>query len=418
MIKPLLISTHDINGGAPRATYRLHQGLNSIGIQSQILVQTKETDTYTVLTDTTKFGKAFGKFTRTLDALPLQLYPHRDSKLAFSAQWVPDSIAAQVTELDPDVVNLHWTNGGFVQIETLAKIKKPIVWTLHDMWLFTGGCNYNGDCTNYTSSCGACPQLHSNKENDLSRWIWKRKQKSWQGLELNIVTPSHWLADCAAFSPLIKDKRIQVIPNGINTEQYKPIQKSIVRSILGLPLDKHLILFGAMSPTSNPRKGFHLLQPALLKLSQNGWADRIEVIIFGASQPEKPLEIGFKVHYLGKLKDEISLALVYAAADLFIAPSVQDNLPNTIMESLSCGTPCVGFDIGGIPDMIEHKQNGYLAKPFDIDDLAQGITWVIEDQERWHLLSKRSREKVEQEFTLEIQAKEYLKLYQSLVKPD
>jgi len=416
MIKPLLISTHDINGGAPRATYRLHQGLNSIGIQSKILVQTKESDSYTVLSETTKFGKAFGKFKPTLDSLPLQLYPHRDSKSAFSLQWMPDSISAQVNQIDPDVVNLHWTNLGFFQIETFAKIKKPIVWTLHDMWAFTGGCYYNGDCINYLSSCGACPQLQSNSKNDLSRWVWNRKEKAWQGLELNIVTPSHWLAKCAISSPLLKDKRIQVIPNGINTEQYKPIQKSIVRSILGLPLDKHLILFGAMSSTSDHRKGFHLLQPALLKLSQNGWADRIEVIIFGASKPQKTLEIGFKVHYLGKLKDEISLALVYAAADLFIAPSIQDNLPNTIMESLSCGTPCVAFGVGGIPDMIEHKQNGYLAKPFDIDDLAQGITWVLENQERWYLLSKRSREKVEQEFTLEIQAKKYLKLYHSLVR--
>ncbi|MDB9457663.1 glycosyltransferase family 4 protein [Dolichospermum circinale CS-545/17] len=414
-MKPLLISTNDINGGAARATYRLHQGLKSIGVDSQMLVQNKQSDDYKVISPASKLGKGIGKLKPTLDSLPLQIYPQRD-RSTYSVQWLPDNLAAKVAQINPDVINLHWINGGYLKIETIAKFKKPIIWTLHDMWAFTGGCHYNGDCMNYTNSCGACPQLHSNKEKDLSRWIWQRKAKAWQDLNLTIVTPSHWLAKCSASSSLLKNVRIEVIPNGLDTKQYKPIEKSVVRSILGLPEDKQLILFGAMTATSDPRKGFNLLQSALQNLSQSGWGERVELVVFGASQPKNPTELDFKSHYLGRLNDDISLSLVYAAADVFLAPSVQDNLPNTVMESLACGTPCVAFDIGGMCDMIEHQKNGYLAKPFDVDDLARGIAWVLEDEERLRKLGVNSREKVEQNFTLEIQANNYLSVYKGISK--
>ncbi|MEI3651314.1 MAG: glycosyltransferase family 4 protein [Dolichospermum lemmermannii FEM_B0920] len=413
-MKPLLLNTSDIIGGAARAAYRLHQGLKNIGVDSQMLVQNKQSDDYSVIAPVSKLSKGIGKLTPTLDSIPLQIYPQRD-RSTYSVQWLLDNLAAQVAQINPDVINLHWINGGYLKIETIAKFNKPIVWTLHDMWAFTGGCHYNGDCMNYTNSCGACPQLHSNKKKDLSRWIWQRKTKAWQNLNLTIVTPSHWLAKCAASSSLLKDVRIEVIPNGLDTKQYKPIEKSVARSILGLPEDKQLILFGAMSATSDPRKGFNFLQSALQNLSQSGWRERVELVVFGASQPKNPTELGFKSHYLGRLNDDISLSLVYAAADVFLAPSVQDNLPNTVMESLACGTPCVAFDIGGMPDMIEHQQNGYLAKAFDIEDLARGIAWVLEDKHRWVALSQRGREKVENDFTVKAQAEKYISLYQSLI---
>ena len=413
MIKPLLISTHDIDGGAARAAYRLHKGLQSINVGSQMLVQNKQSDDYTVIAPESKVSKGIGILKPTLDSLPLQLYPQRD-RSTYSVQWLPDNLAAQVAQINPDVIHLHWINGGYLKIETIARFKKPIIWTLHDMWAFTGGCHYNGDCMNYTNSCGTCPQLHSNKEKDLSRWIWQRKARAWQNLNLTIVTPSHWLAKCAASSSLLKNVRIEVIPNGLDTQQYKPIEKSVARSILSLPEDKQLILFGAMSATSDPNKGFNFLQSALQNLSQSGWGEQVELVVFGSSQPKNPTELGLKSHYLGRLNDDISLSLVYAAADIFIAPSVQDNLPNTVMESLACGTPCVAFDIGGMPDMIDHQQNGYLAKPFNTDDLAKGIVWVLEDEERLRKLGSNSREKVEQNFTVEIQANSYMSLYKEL----
>lgn len=412
-MKVCLISNSDGRGGGYAAAYRLHIGLQKINIDSTMLVGNKTRDDFTVVGPNSKLDKGWAKIVSTLDSLPLKAYPDRQREL-FSLQWSPDKVASQVAQLNPDVINLHWVNGGYLKIETIAKFKKPIVWTLHDMWAFTGGCHYNGDCTNYTNSCGACPQLHSNKDKDLSRWIWKRKARSWQNLDLTIVTPSHWLAKCAASSSLLKDTKIEVIPNGLDTKQYKPVEKSVARAILGLPEDKQLILFGAMSATSDPRKGFNFLQSTLQNLSQSGWGERVELVIFGASEPKNYLELRFKSHYLGKLNDDISLSLVYSAADVFIAPSVQDNLPNTVMESSACGTPCVAFNIGGMCDMIEHQKNGYLAQPFDVEDLARGIRWVLEDEERLRKLGINSRKKVEQDFTLEIQANNYLSVYQNI----
>jgi len=415
MIKPLLISSSDINGGAARAAYRLHRGLQSINVSSQMLVQNKESDDYTVIAPASKLSKGIGKLKPTLDALPLQLYPQRDRSV-YSVQYLPDQLAAKVAQINPDVINLHWINFGYLQIETLAKFKKPIIWTLHDMWAFTGGCHYNGDCMNYVNSCGACPQLHSNTEKDLSRWVWRRKSKAWQDLNLTIVTPSHWLADCARKSSLFQNLRVEVIANGLDAQVYKPIDQAIARNLLNLSLDKKLVLFGAMNSTRNKRKGFHLLEPALQKLSEDEKLENVELVILGASRPSEVPNLGFPIHYLGRLNDDIALALLYSAADVFLAPSVQDNLPNTVMESLACGTPCVAFDIGGMSDMIQHQQNGYLAKPFDVNDLAKGITWVLEDEERLKKLGSNSRDKVKQKFTLEIQANNYLSVYNDIYK--
>ncbi|MFM6338646.1 MAG: glycosyltransferase family 4 protein [Dolichospermum sp.] len=413
-MKPLVISTSDINGGAARAAYRLHQGLQNIAVDSQMLVQNKQSDDYTVIAPERKVSKGIGKLKPTLDSLPLQLYPQRD-RSTYSVQWLPDNLAAQVAQLNPDIINLHWINAGYMQIETLAKFKKPIIWTLHDMWAFTGGCHYNKDCTNYTESCGACPQLYSNKEKDLSNWVWRRKAKAWKDLNLTIVTPSHWLADYARKSSLFQNLRIEVIANGLDAQVYKPIDQKIARNLLNLPLDRKLVLFGAIKSTSDRRKGFHLLEPALRKLSEDkNHKNDVELVIFGASPPSEVPNLGLPIHYLGRLNDDIALALLYSAVDVFIAPSVQDNLPNTVMESLACGTPCIAFDIGGMSDMIEHQQNGYLAKHFDIDDLVRGITWVLEDEERLRWLGGNGRKKVEQKFTLEIQAHNYLYIYENL----
>ena len=172
-----------------------------------------------------------------------------------------------------------------------------------------------------------------------------------------------------------------------------------------------------MTATSDRRKGFHLLLPAIKKLSQwEIWQHKLELVVFGASEPVNPPDFGLKTHYLGRLNDDISLALVYAAADIFVAPSLEDNLPNTVMEALACGTPSVAFKIGGMPDMIEHQQNGYLAQPFDVEELAKGISWVLEDEKRYQKLCDRTRDKIEQEFTLEIQASKYLKLYNDILE--
>jgi glycosyltransferase involved in cell wall biosynthesis len=207
-----------------------------------------------------------------------------------------------------------------------------------------------------------------------------------------------------------------VIPNGLDSEQYKPIERRLAREVLKLPQDKQLILFGAMGATSDSRKGFNWLELALQHLSNSRYEENIEIVVFGSSQPENAINLGFKSHYLGYLQDDISLALVYSAADVMIVPSVQEAFGQTASESLACGTPVVCFDTTGLKDIVEHQENGYRAKGFSAEDLANGIAWVLQDEQRWQSLSRRAREKVEQEFTLEIQARRYLKLYQEVLQ--
>ncbi len=409
-MKILHLSTSDIEGGAARATYRLCRGLQSLNITTKMLVRAKLSADASVIAQ----RNILTKLSPTVSGLPLIVYSQRHHTM-FSPQWFPDTIASQVRQINPHIVHLHWICNGYMRIETLAKFNKPLVWTLHDMWAFTGGCHYNQECQKYQDSCGACPQLKSNSNWDLSRWVWYRKYQAWKNLNLTIVTPSAWLAKCASSSSLLKNLPIKVIPNGIDINKYQPIEKHLARKLLNLPQDRQLILFVAMS-TAEKRKGFHLLQPALKKLSQSNNHHNFELIILGANKSGEELDLGFKSNYLGRLNDDITLALVYSAADVFVAPSTQDNLPNTVMESLACGTPCVAFKIGGMSEMIEDRKNGYLAKPYDVEDLAQGIYWVIENKERQQQLSNYAREKAEQEFSLELQASRYLSLFQEVIK--
>ena len=414
-MKIAIINNSDIQGGAARAAYRLHQGLQIIGVNSQMLVQEKLSNDGTVLAPKTRLEQGIARAKLTIETLPLKVYRQRD-ETTFSIQWLPDRIVPRINQLDPDIINLHWINQSYAQIETLAKLKQPLVWSLHDMWAFTGGCHYNQDCDRYIASCGTCPQLGSTTDCDLSRWVWQRKAKAWKNLNLTIVALSSWLGKCAKDSSLFHNSRIEIIPNGIDTQKYKPINRQVARELLNLPQDKQLVLFGSLKATRDQRKGFHLLQPALQDLSKSGWHDRLELVVFGAAQPENPPDFGFKSHYLNTLSDDLSLALVYSAADVFVLPSVQDNLPNTIMEAIACGIPCVAFNIGGMPDLIEHQQNGYLAQAYKTEDFAQGIGWVLENEERYQKLSFRAREKVEQEFTLGIQARRYLSLYTDILE--
>nr|WP_246141949.1 glycosyltransferase family 4 protein [Hyella patelloides] len=415
-LKVLLINSSDSKGGAARAAYRLHQGFQLIEVDSQMLVQVKNTSDRLIIGSPAQsgIGKARTGLKLTLDRLPLKLYPN-GGKSNYSLHWLPDKTDSQVAQLAPDIINLHWVSAGYLKIETVAKFKQPIVWTLHDMWAFTGGCHYNQECERYIDNCGSCPQLGSKRDGDLSRWVWNRKNKAWKNLNLTVVTPSVWLAKCAQESSLFGGCRVEVIPNSVDTDVYRPIDKKVARDLLKLPQDKQLILFLSLKATSDKRKGFHFLQPALQKLSQAGWKDKLELMVVGASRPEEPPEFGFESHYLGTLNDDLTLTLAYSAADVFIVTSVQDNLPNTVMEAISCGTPCVAFNIGGMPDMIEHQLNGYLAQPYQIDDLAQGIVWTLENEQRYQKLADYARHKAETEFGLKTQGSRYLSLFKEIL---
>ncbi len=415
-MKVLILSTSDIEGGAARSAYRLHQGLQRLNLTSQMLVQVKSSADLTVLSPPPNFRRDFAKVRYSFDYLPLKMYPKRQGT-SFSCQWLPDGVSGRVKEIKPDILNLHWVGAGYLQIETLAQLEQPLVWTLHDMWAFTGGCHYAQMCDRYTQSCGACPQLGSNREWDLSRWIWKRKATAWKNLNLTIVTPSQWLANCVQASSLLKNYRVEIIPYGIDLNIYQPVDRQVARSLLRLPPDKRLVLAGAASFDSDRRKGFFLLQEALRQLPPE-WQEKIELVVYGTPRPSaqgNTIDLPIPVHYLGTLKDDLSLVLAYSAVNLFVAPSLQDNLPNTVIEALACGVPCLAFNIGGMPDMIEHQINGYLAQPFEIQDLVRGMVWVVNDLERNRKLAMAARTRAEKCFPLELQAQRYSRLFEELL---
>lgn len=405
----------DLDGGAARASYRLHKGLRSIGVDSFMLVGRKLSDDDTIYsTARYKLQKLINYSRSTLDSIPLLAYKNRPHTVFFPT-WVPERTRLNPLIAAADIVNLHWISGGFLRPESLPGLNKPMVWRLSDMWAFTGGCHYAGECRRYENECGFCPQLGSKKRSDLSHWLWKRKQRSWRGLDLTIVAPSAWLAECAKRSLLFKNIRIEVIHNGVDVNKFKPIDKKLARELLDLPLNKKLILFGAINALNDPRKGFIHLEKALTYLSSSSCKQEIEIAIFGSSTPSRKPDLGFPIHYLGHLHDDISLYICYSAADIFVAPSIEENFSSAVLESLACGTPVVAFNIGGMPDLIEHQGNGYLAQPFDERDFAKGIAWMLEENKRQIELSLRAREKALKEFTLEMQVNSYLKLYHELL---
>ncbi|MFB0534676.1 MAG: glycosyltransferase family 4 protein [Anaerolineae bacterium] len=411
-MKVLHLNTFDIIGGAARAAYRLHAGLQRIGVDSQMRVARRFSDDPNVHEAESTLSRKWARLRPFISSLPLQFYPDRDGR-PFAPQWIGANVADAVAKAD--VVNLHWVCGGFLTPEMIGRIKKPIVWTLHDMWAFTGGCHYAGDCTRYKDSCGACPQLGSSRQRDLSRKVWRRKMRAWDKLDLTLVTPSRWLAECARQSALFRSRRIKVIPHCLDTDRYKPLDKTMVREILGLPTDKKIILFGAISTTRDTRKGFQHLRPALNNLSKCGLDLEVEIVIFGPSRSRNAPDFGIKTHYVGRLNDDISLALLYATADVMIMPSQEEAFGQTASEAIACGTPVVTFDSTGLRDIVDHKINGYRAECYKSDDLARGIAWVLQDEQRWQLLSRQARRKAENAFAPEIVAQRYADLYKEVV---
>lgn len=413
-MKVLIVNTHVISGGAARAAYRLHQALLDSGVDSQMLVQSKISDDDTVIGRINKTNpqKAMGLLRPKLDALPLKLYKNKTSTL-FSPAWLPfDGVVDAIEAVDPDIVHLHWICDGMIRIEELSKIKRPIVWSLHDMWAFTGGCHYDEECGKYKSGCSSCPVLGSKKRKDLSQKIFFRKQRTFAKMDnLTIVGLSRWLADCAIRSALFANKRVVNLPNPIDTTRFTPVDKVQARMALNLPLDKKLILYGAMSATSDPRKGYNELIKALGMMRKDS---DTEIVVFGSAGSDNSLDCGHKKHYLGNV-DEDLLPSLYSAADVMVVPSLQENLSNAIMESLACGTPVIAFAIGGNGDLIDHKLNGYLAEPFISADLAEGISWVL-DSAHPEMLAQNAREKVLRCFDSKVVAQQYIELYQSVIK--
>lgn len=413
-MKVLIVNTFDTQGGAARAAYRLHKALLVEGVESEMLVQSKFSDDFTVIGSSTKLTRLFATCRSLLDALPVLLYKNRTQTL-FSPSWLPFSgMAKKINDLNPDVVHFHWICGGMLRIEDIAKIKAPIVWSLHDMWAFTGGEHNDEGANDYLASCGYCKVLGSNKANDLSRWVFKRKRKTYaKKSNMTIVGLSRWLNDCSKSSTLLKDKVHINLPNPIDTLVYRPLDKTIACDLLRLPQDKKLVLFGAMTATSDPNKGYKELSEALGSLNM----DNAELVVFGSSAPKVSAGFNFKAHYLGQLYDDVTLRVLYSAADVMVVPSLQEAFGQTASESMACGTPVVAFGATGLLDIVDHKENGYLAKPYETSDLAAGIEWVL-NAPNYEQLSANARNKVLRKFDSKVVAKQYIKLYQSVLEKE
>lgn len=409
-----IVSTFD-RGGAGKAALRLHQGLQQAGCPSRMLVSYR-TGSYSHVsagyTWRARFTRLFGPRSERLAS---SFYRRRNA-LHFSTAWLPSATLCKIRNEKPGITNLHWINDGYRSIESISKTGNHVIWTLHDMWPFTGGCHYSGDCRAFEARCGACPQLGSHSAIDLSRLNIYRKTRSWRQLSLTIVTPSRWLADMARKSTLFRDRRIEVIPNGIDLNCFRPIDQDWARSILGVKKSIQWLLFGASGGTDDPRKGFDLLRKTLTTLAEdNQLKNRLGLLMFGSNRAEQ--ELGpFPIKNLGELNDEVSLSLAYNAADIFVAPSREDNLPNTIVEALACGTPCVAFGIGGIPDLIDHQTNGYLAEAYSTEELAEGIRWLFSSRDRLMTLKQNARQKAERELDLDLQAARYISLFKEVLQ--
>ncbi|WP_049921406.1 glycosyltransferase family 4 protein [Halopiger djelfimassiliensis] len=406
-LRPLLVNASD-TGGSATATKRIHHALRSIGVDSRMLVQEKSTNDATITGPSSKLETAWSLARPHVDMLPLRWYGRSSG---FMINWLPERMNRTIERIDPDVVHLNWLGRGAMSIRSIGQIDRPLVWRLPDMSALTGGCHYAYGCDGFEDKCGACPQLGSDSSYDLSRLTWHRKHFHWDDLDLTVVTPSTWLADQARKSSLFGDHRIEVIPNALDTDVYRPRDSMLGRELFDLPEDKQLLLFGAVNPMGDHRKGADLLQEALQELSTS--VD-LELVIFGAEEPEDPPDFGFQSNYVGYLHDDPSLVLLYSAADAMVVPSRYEGFGQTVSESLACGTPVIAFDATGPKDIIDHRESGYLAEPYDIESLRQGINWVIEDSARNTILGQKARKRAVDRYKKTEVANKYYNIYQDM----
>jgi glycosyltransferase involved in cell wall biosynthesis len=420
-MKVTLINTSDAGGGAPAACMRLLNALRLQGFDAKLLVQHKKTANTAVkgiVKDALSELKA--RLTFLAERVPFMLFEEEDRtvRFAFSPANAGTSIINNALIKDADILHLHWTNSGFLSVNDLKELintGKPIVWTLHDMWAFTGGCHYSGTCTRFEQECGHCPFLRDQDESDLSHQGWLRKTAMYADAKnINFVTCSKWLAGVAGKSSLIRQFPITAIPNPIDIDVFSPRDKAAERMKRGISAGAKIVLFGAAN-INDKRKGISYLVEALqlLKQGSNDTAD-VEVVIFGKNKHFDVSQLPFPVHQLSIITNENELAEVYSLADVFVTTSLEDNLPNMVMEALACGTPVVAFNTGGIPEMVDHRQNGYLADLASAQGIADGITEILYTADAAKL-AINARQKVLDNYTNDKVAKQYIELYNSVL---
>lgn len=385
------------------AGLRLHNAFNECGINSSILCLKPDI----INDESIKYlGKRSNMIAKLDSLLQGFIIRHNIKQFGlFSFPLIGTNVSKMGIVKNADIIYLHWTLMGFLNlsnIKQLLKLKKPVIIIMHDMWHITGGCHHSFSCEKYTSGCFDCQIFPGNKKNDLSTKGFKRKLKLYSKYDnLSFVSPSRWLYDCAKKSLLTKNKPIFYIPNAIDNKLFKPVDKSTARYILNIQSSEIIITFGAVKVDS-PYKGWAYLQKALTLLKQDEQFKNTLILIFGGGYNKLIADsIPFNTKFMGYLQDDYSKSLVYNATDVFVVPSLADNQPTTVMESMCCGTPVVGFDVGGIPDMIIHKENGYLAKYKNSEDIVTGIKFCFNEKIKGKILPTfEKREVVKRHFNL------------------
>lgn len=416
------LSSYDLQGGAARAALRLHRALRAAGEDSTMFVR-RTGGSEAGVTQAQGPRSFVGRLERFLrrQANSWMLRSYRTSRPAgldvFSG--IRGETGASTIDQIPaaDVANLHWIADAFLDLPALFSrlpSRMPLVWTLHDMNALTGGCHYDDGCRRHEIGCGACPQLGSRSLSDLSARLWRAKAHIYAHIDptrLHLATPSRWLAEEARRSPLLNRFPVSVIANGLDTDIFRPIDRRVARSALNLPEDARVVLFVAES-AANRRKGYQQLLQALTSLK-----DQPGLMLLTLGHDTGLAAHGLPCRQLGHISDEGLLALAYSAADVFALPSLQDNLPNTALEALACGTPIVGFDVGGIPDLVHPGETGLLAPLANVGAFASAISTLLNDDGQRESLSRGCRELALAEFDQRTQAARYLELYQTLTQP-
>jgi len=413
-MRVLLINTSERIGGAAVAASRLMEALKNHGIKAKLLVRDKQTDHISVV--------SLGHNRRTVWKFVWERIviwkANRFKKNNLFAVDIANT-GTDITSLpefrQADVIHLHWINQGMLSLKNIEKILdsgKPVVWTMHDMWPCTGICHHARECTHYRQACHDCPFIYGGgSKRDLSYRTFKKKMKLYKNRRIHFVTCSRWLEEQAKKSALLRGQNVTSIPNPINVNLFKPHDKKEARTKCGLPQDMKLMLFGSVKITDK-RKGIDYLIESCRLLAERHpeLKDGLGVVVFGNQSQQLEHLLPFKVYPLDFVSNEHRLTDIYNAVDIFVTPSLEENLPNTIMEAMACGIPCVGFNVGGIPEMIDHLHNGYVAQYKSAEDFANGIYWTLNDPDYASLGEQASRKAVSN-YSENIIAKKYIDLY-------
>lgn len=413
-MRVLIINTTERQGGPAIAAYRLTEALKNNGIKAKMLVRRKSTGQLTTVLAERNIAS---QLSMLWERVKVALHTHFRRNHIYTIDL--GYSGGDITELpefkQADVIHLHWINEGMLSLSSLEKIiasGKPIVWTMHDMWPFTGVCHYAHDCDHYTEHCHECPQMNSRTHRDIAYRIFERKAQLLRGARIRFVACSRWLGNMASNSHLLQGKKIDSIPNAINTNLFRPRHKGLAREALGLPHDKRLLLFSSHM-LNDERKGFHYLREAAIRLAEEHpeWKGKLGIVIVGKYMDSAMCQgIPFDIYPLNYIADEKVMVDVFNAVDLYVIPSLQDNLPNTVVEAMACGVPCIGFNVGGIPEMIDHLHNGYIAEYKNVGDLASGIHWLLTEGE-YDILSREAARKAASTYGENNVAMRYIGIY-------